>query len=183
MADRALGCDSFLLVAQGVVRFMRNSHDLGDIKPVGVRLSYHPSSPECSQGILDFFHRRDDTSIASKCARAGVAPTREECDRRRHPKGEALLLQQPRSAAAHAMKAKKWSWGGVTGMEFQAGGVLKTPWGEGAWGVMRDGVGLWCEFAGAIHLLTFEAVLDQPFGMFVSQRCGDGDIVVGREIM
>jgi hypothetical protein len=28
---------------------MKNSRDLGETKPVAVRLSYHPSSPECSQ--------------------------------------------------------------------------------------------------------------------------------------
>jgi len=56
--------------------------------------------------MLDFFNTRDEGSIATRCARAGVAPPREECDRRRHPKGEGMQLQQPRSAAAHAMKVR-----------------------------------------------------------------------------
>jgi hypothetical protein len=61
-----------------------------------------------AQGMLDLFEKRDEASVAAKCARAGVAPSRDQCDAKRHPKGQGLQLQNQRTVEAHATQAAKW---------------------------------------------------------------------------
>tara|TARA_B110000977_G_scaffold135556_2_gene172446 strand:- start:3313 stop:3552 length:240 start_codon:yes stop_codon:yes gene_type:complete len=77
--------------------------------------------------------------------------------------------------------------------------VLQTPWGEGTWGFIlsndeKSSITLpdktkvytnsvFVRFVGSLHVLTFEpSELDEPLGMFVSERCADGDMVVGRVV-
>lgn len=67
-------------------------------------------------------------------------------------------------------------------------GVLKTPWGEGKWGIAPKPKGLpWCappneclfvDFSGAAHHVRFDADLSK----FTSVRVGDGEIVNGTRI-
>ena len=67
-------------------------------------------------------------------------------------------------------------------------GVLKTPWGEGKWGIAPKPKGLpWCappneclfvDFSGAAHHVWFDADLSK----FTSVRVGDGEIVNGTRI-
>jgi len=78
-----------------------------------------------------------------------------------------------------------WSWGGVKPINFEDMGRLSTPWGEGSWGVIaeiRNGQALvFADFASQRHELSFEDVdLQQNTGMYVSKRCSDSNIVVGR---
>jgi hypothetical protein len=90
---------------------------------------------------------------------------------------------------AFVARHRVWSWAGMTPFRFAPGGKLETPWGGGAWGLAGAGGGagagaagnaLYVEFAGARMVLEFEPDAGQPFGMFISQRCADGDLVVGR---
>jgi hypothetical protein len=91
----------------------------------------------------------------------------------------------------------------VTPFSFGAAGALSTPWGEGAWGfvpvpknapssdvdaVVVDGRSVFANsvfarFVGAVHVLTFEPDDEgEPYAVFVSERCQDGDMVVGRAV-
>ena len=40
---------------------------------------------------------------------------------------------------------------------------------------------IFAEFVGTKHLLRFEESGGDPSGMFISERCTDGDVVVGRK--
>ena len=61
------------------------------------------------------------------------------------------------------------------GLEFRAQGELKTPWGHGKWGVLIDKPGVaFADFGGAMHEITFER-----WPVFISTRCGDGEVVRG----
>jgi hypothetical protein len=84
-----------------------------------------------------------------------------------------------------------FSWGGVPGLRFLEGGDLKTPWGKGRWGFIDKGKGqldnasVFAEFAGSKHLLTFENIGENNAlhdAVFVSERCSDGDQVIGRVV-
>ena len=111
----------------------------------------------------------------------------------------------PREEDAHALGRhfrlhRIWSWGGVTPFSFGAAGALSTPWGEGKWGFVpvprgaepKSGVvvaagrevyanAVFARFVGAVHVLTFEPDDEgEPYAVFVSERCQDGDMVVGR---
>ena len=113
----------------------------------------------------------------------------------------------PREEDSHALGRhfrihRGWSWGGVTPFSFGPAGALSTPWGEGAWGfiptkdtsnanenvVAIDGRAVYANsvfarFVGAVHVLTFEPDDEgEPYAVFVSERCQDGDMVVGRAV-
>jgi hypothetical protein len=85
-------------------------------------------------------------------------------------------------------REREWSWAGTPGMKFLEAGKLATPWGEGKWALVTASDGnvipnaLWADFAGTHHLLKFETPegSDAENSMFVSERCGDGSLVVGR---
>ena len=97
----------------------------------------------------------------------------------------------------------------MTPFVFGPAGALSTPWGEGAWGfiptkdtsnaedtedtsnenvVAIDGRAVYANsvfarFVGAVHVLTFEPDDEgEPYAVFVSERCQDGDMVVGRAV-
>ena len=120
-----------------------------------------------------------------------------------------LPAAAPKEEDAHALGRhfrlhRSWSWGGVTPFSFGAAGVLSTPWGTGAWGfipvpageeraradkvVFSDGRAVYADsvfarFVGAVHVLTFEpGEQGEPHAVFVSERCQDGDMVVGRAV-
>ena len=71
---------------------------------------------------------------------------------------------------------------------FEPGGALSTPWGPGNWGFVpagSDGPGVvMAKFVGTPHVLSFETAGEGAgavrHGMFVSERCTDGDMIVGR---
>lgn len=82
------------------------------------------------------------------------------------------------SATASAIVNTHWKWGGVPGLVFGSLGALKTPWGEGKWGIVpgdTTGEAIFADFASALHNLKF----DLPAGQFTSERVGDGEKVVG----
>jgi hypothetical protein len=74
-----------------------------------------------------------------------------------------------------------WAWGGTPGFKFLPGGELQTPWGEGKWGTVEGGpaASVEAEFVGSRHHLTFMEYYGEPFSVFRSVRCGDGDVVTG----
>jgi hypothetical protein len=87
-----------------------------------------------------------------------------------------------------SVREREWSWAGTPGIKFHEAGKLATPWGEGKWALVTASDGkviqdaLWVDFAGSHHLLKFETAegSDEENSMFVSERCGDGSLVVGR---
>ena len=95
---------------------------------------------------------------------------------------------RPRSSKlASAVLGTKWTWAGIRHMEFKPAGVLKTPWGEGKWGLAARPKGLplcappaeclFVDFSGAAHHVSFELPLH-----FSSTRVGDGEQVNGTRL-
>jgi len=90
------------------------------------------------------------------------------------------------SALAAKALDTKWKWSGIAGLEFHAGGELKTPWGSGSWGALIGGVDynddgfcavecLFADFGGGLHNIKFDA----EFQSFKAWRVGDAQTVDG----
>ena len=93
-----------------------------------------------------------------------------------------------RSSLAKSVQGTKWTWAGIPGMSFDAGGHLTTPWGKGVWGCLPTGVDyndngfcksgcLFADFGSALHNLKFDTSTE-PWS-FDSYRVGDGAHVPG----
>ena len=85
-------------------------------------------------------------------------------------------------------RERGWCGAGAPGRKVGGAGKWGTPWGGGKWALVTASDGnvipnaLWADFAGTHHLLKFETPegSDAENSMFVSERCGDGSLVVGR---
>ena len=92
-----------------------------------------------------------------------------------------------KSKLASAVLGTEWMWAGIKSMIFNDAGVLKTPWGEGKWGLAMRPKGmpqcappnecLFADFSGAAHHLYFDL-----HSKFVSVRVGDGEVVNGTRV-
>ena len=92
-------------------------------------------------------------------------------------------------ALCKSVLGTEWTWAGIRKMVFQDAGVLKTPWGEGKWGIAARPKGmpecfgegrqcLFVDFSSAAHHVSFELP-----NRFKSLRVGDGEIVVGKRLV
>ena len=90
------------------------------------------------------------------------------------------------SALASKVLNTRWKWATIPGLEFKAGGELKTPWSNGMWGALPEGVDynddgfcklgcLFADFGGALHNIRF----DRDIQTFKSWRVGDAESVSG----
>lgn len=87
-----------------------------------------------------------------------------------------------------AVLGTEWTWAGIKKLVFRDAGVLKTPWGEGKWGLAKRPKGmpecvasgsqcLFVDFSSASHHVSFQLP-----NRFKSLRVGDGEVVVGKRI-
>ena len=97
------------------------------------------------------------------------------------------------SKLASAVVGTSWTWAGIKSMTFKPGGVLKTPWGEGKWGLALRPKGmpqcappnecLFADFSSNAHNLAFDKDKDGGLGArFASLRIGDGETVEGKRM-
>uniref|UniRef100_A0A7S2GKJ9 Uncharacterized protein n=1 Tax=Haptolina brevifila TaxID=156173 RepID=A0A7S2GKJ9_9EUKA len=92
-----------------------------------------------------------------------------------------------KSPLATKVLGTEWLWAGIKSMIFNDAGVLKTPWGEGKWGVAMRPKGmpqcmppnecLFADFSGAAHHISFQLP-----SRFLSVRVGDGELVNGTRV-
>ena len=178
--------------------------------PVVVRLSFHPNeSVDRGKAVYEYYGLKGDQSALSVWSDSegrGVESTQSTCascgqdsTRLADAKKATSDEEDVHPLGKHFRLHRSWSWGGVTPFSFQPSGVLQTPWGEGTWGFIlsndeKSSITLpdktkvytnsvFVRFVGSLHVLTFEpSELDEPLGMFVSERCADGDMVVGRVV-
>jgi len=166
--------------SKGFFRFIRSDREVASMPPVAVRLSHHLERAERMQVISKRYHHKNEHALDEFGVASGTS----------HPycsKGPSAATVTPdlEALAQRTLVGQPWAWAGVKGLEFHADGFLKTPWGEGRWGVLDAGAAgttnalrVFSEFAGAKHVLAFDA--PEPLRMFVSSRCSDGDVVLGR---
>ena len=180
--------------------------------PVVVRLSYHANEPARLDDVHAYYLEGNANALDgwSDGERSSGSGGKEE--KRTDACAGALGAEARDARAGGRAPARAalpphrtWSWGGVTPLSFDPGGGLRTPWGEGEWGFVPslsaakatrgekeaaaskfDDDRVFANFVGATHVLQFEDEGEgedaKPFGMFVSERCHDGDMVVGRMV-
>mmetsp|Transcript_9978 Transcript_9978/g.45167 ORF Transcript_9978/g.45167 Transcript_9978/m.45167 type:complete len:1011 (+) Transcript_9978:321-3353(+) len=181
-----------------VFRFLRKDRrfkDRAEHAPVAVRLSYHPNEPGRLTDVYAYYLKGTSGALngwgdgvgrvkggdaggagSKACAQSGSLRPGQGTDEARNSELASRLATNP-----------NWSWGGVTPFVFEPGGALSTPWGPGEWGFVPapDGPGkVIAKFVGTPHVLSFETAGEGAGavrnGMFVSERCTDGDMIVGR---
>mmetsp|Transcript_33722 Transcript_33722/g.107136 ORF Transcript_33722/g.107136 Transcript_33722/m.107136 type:complete len:979 (+) Transcript_33722:200-3136(+) len=174
---------------KGVAHFMKNDPDLfpDRFTPVAVRMSYTPPARKggCARDVQRYYIGKTKTALENgDCQGSGTALEPALCaESREHPPSDG-----PRVLGALMAEGGKWSWAGHTGMVFEPDGMLKTPWGVGSWGTVKVGPStgfntnklhdmmIYANFAGARHRITYVPT----GGYMISQRCGDGDVVLLR---
>ena len=126
--------------------------------------------------VADFYVLPDASKAPLECSvlRSLVWNEEELADSPRVPPSS-------RDLARRVAKARTARWGTISGLRFEAGGVLHTPWDRrGRWGVLPDRPGtLFADFGGGQHELSWEESGDGGKLSFVSTRCSDGDVVRG----
>ena len=141
------------------------------VRPVAVKVS-HVGSDAKRQALKDLAAAGADAKAIVSARGGGAAGITASCG---SPRTFDAGLQP--ALVGHLGAHPKWSWGGGP-VEFQAGGKMVTPWGEGHWGpVAAEGgaMAMFADFVGARHHLTFEP----DFGTFQSHRCNDFDFIIG----
>jgi len=93
--------------------------------------------------------------------------------------------------ASYAL-GSEWTWAGIKSLTFNPAGKVKTPWGEGKWGLALKPKGLpqceapaeclYVDFSGAAHHLWFELPPASSEPKFHSVRVGDGEEVIGLRV-
>jgi hypothetical protein len=189
----------------------RRFTDPNEHTPISVRLTYHPNEAVERADALRRYYAEGETGAllswrdgegGGDAAGAAGASCADAASLRDSPPA-APKEEDAHALGRHFRLHRSWSWGGVTPFSFGAAGALSTPWGEGAWGfvpvpknapssdvdaVAVDGRSVFANsvfarFVGAVHVLTFEPDDEgEPYAVFVSERCQDGDMVVGRAV-
>jgi hypothetical protein len=98
----------------------------------------------------------------------------------------------PERVGAHPIASRlvgtAWTWAGIPGLEFTTTCVVKTPWGNGKWGVQVRSRNcdqacvdntIFMDFSGGLHSLVFQM---PELSSFESTRVGDGEKVLGKRV-
>lgn len=185
-----------------VFLFMRKDKQTKVHHPIMIDFSYHVRDIERMKDTYAYYSalKKNDAralseaetrfvswSVAGRTTSEGET-TAKLCQLKTSPPTKIEINSH--ELASNLIHGKAWSWAGVTEMKFLDNGELETPWGKGKWSFVKSGeakldaTALWADFAGAHHLLKFETPEgnEAKNSMFVSERCSDGTLVVGREV-
>jgi hypothetical protein len=166
-----------------------------------IHFSYHPGELERMRDAYAYYGASEDSSTVTEAfmkwsggpglAKAGD-DTSGACAAETHASAMSSSDVENHSFAKSLVAGGDWSWAGATPMKFLDEGALDTPWGKGKWSLVKDSHGsgvlptaVWADFGGAHHLLKFETPEGEGAAansMFVSERCSDGNLVVGRRV-
>ena len=169
--------------------------------PVMIHFSYHPGELERMRDAYAYYGAGEDSSTVTEAfmkwsggpglAKAGD-DTSGACAAETHASAMSSSDVENHAFAKSLVAGGDWSWAGATPMKFLDQGALDTPWGKGKWSLVKDSHGsgvlptaVWADFGGAHHLLKFETPEGEGAAansMFVSERCADGNLVVGRRV-
>lgn len=185
-----------------VFLFMRKDLSMADHVPIVIDFSYHVRDLERMRDTYAHYQAIKGGKVNQKAKEAfkkwGAADdksgtgedVRALCVAEVNSPKSAEITAHKLASSLVADEEREWSWGGVKSMKFLADGKLSTPWGDGKWALVSTGKGdfmpnaLWADFVGVHHFLKFETPegSDRENTMFISERCNDGSMVVGRAL-
>ena len=169
---RALSVD--LGSSSGQVLARQGQRVLASHKPVLVHIDYHADVVPRLRAAAGFLAGQADALRQLTAADTTThAAARPPCAGAREWNG----ADEAAPAVRAAVERSPWSWGGVPGFVFEAGGRLSTPWGPGQWGLHRGfEAALFADFIGTAHNIELSA------GIAVATRCADDNIVLMRSV-
>jgi hypothetical protein len=178
--------------------FMRKDQQLLEQNhiPEIVDFSYHPGNLDRARDTYAYF---DAVKTGSKKAAteqfmrwssgAGIGAGDDSAKLCAMQTSSPTADDVAKHALATRLRNEEWAWAGTAPFKFENLGELVTPWGKGSWSLVKEAGGyvsnaLWADFVGAHHLLRFETPegSDEENTVFVSERCSDGNLVIGRRI-
>ena len=180
--------------SKSMFRYMVDDEELIDVarhRPVSVHVNYHPEKLPRMQDVFVRYHgvadgvdlgggKGKDTPRASQGGMlawhfgVGLKSGKACREAPRMPAGQGL----DGSKLGAKLLGKGATWAGIKGMTFSSGGGLRTPWGGGTWGRLRDAPEtLFVDFMGQQHTLSEDAARGDAWPTLTSNRCGDSEKV------
>ena len=160
-------------------RYMRYDSDLyPNHRPASVHINYHPEKPDRMVSVIaQYWNGKKDAIEVWNWGegRKGI----EECAKR--PASNGIADSRLAQALVKKTSTRAGMWGGNRGLVLGEDGTLKTPWGEGKWGILphKDG-SIYMDFIGAAHVLELQSGSPDDANAqfeFKSKRCKDDDEV------
>ena len=173
-------------------RYMRYDPELYDgakgrsLRPISVHVNYHPEKPQRMVSLIDQYLKGERDAIAKWSWSEGLASNKPCNGRPENGMGAVDASKLAKMVRERATEMEKFGvdgmWSGVKGFTPKLDGTLKTPWGNGNWGVVpvKDADGkdvLFFDFIGAKHMVS-EGTLERGGEVrMISVRCTDGEKV------
>lgn len=175
-------------------RYMRYDAALYDadsgasLRPVSAHVNYHPEKPQRMVTLIAQYLKGERDAISKWSWSEGMA-SNEACTARPATAGAAPAEASSRlfsvvaaRVAEMAARGVDGTWAMNGGFTPQPDGTLKTPWGEGTWGVIPPDKAegkdrLFVDFAGTKHMIEEARVEKGGEVTMTSTRCNDGEKV------
>ena len=175
-------------------RYMRYDPQLYDgpkgrsLRPVSVHVNYHPEKPQRMVTIIEQYIHGERDAIAKWHWGEGMTFAKP-CVARPNAGDEALMQGShvakqvlARIAAMRSSGIQHGKWAGIEGFMPREDGTLKTPWGEGRWGVIPPGETdgkdrLYFDFINTKHMAEDDGTGGPGELHITSTRCNDGEKV------
>ena len=137
-------------------RYMRYDPELYDgakgrsLRPISVHVNYHPEKPQRMVSLIDQYLKGERDAIAKWSWSEGLASNKPCNGRPENGMGAVDASKLAKMVRERATEMEKFGvdgmWSGVKGFTPKLDGTLKTPWGNGNWGVvpMKDADGRMC---------------------------------------
>jgi hypothetical protein len=175
-------------------RYMRYDAALYDadsgasLRPVSAHVNYHPEKPQRMVTLIAQYLKGERDAISKWSWSEGMA-SNEACTARPATAGAAPAEASSRlfsvvaaRVAEMAARGVDGTWAMNGGFTPQPDGALKTPWGDGTWGVIPPEAAegkdrLFVDFAGTKHMIEEVRVEKGGEVTMTSVRCNDGEKV------
>jgi len=171
---------NYLCFVNSKVLFRQLRSTPGAAAPVAVQINYHHADAPARMAAAIHSYLDNQPAALKELPLAEVASSASSgseqaeaplsCERAEGSSGGTGEL--PSQLVARS----PYAWGGVGDMTFLSDGTLRTPWGDGKWGLHSPSA-IYADFVGAKHNVRM-----LPSGMGVSTRCSDNNVVLVRSI-
>jgi hypothetical protein len=175
-------------------RYMRYDARLYDaetgrsLRPVSAHVNYHPEKPQRMVSLIAQYLKGERNAISKWSWSEGMAfneacTVRPEKGKARTEGSRSRLYEMTKKRVAEmAARGVDGSWARHKGFTPKEDGTLKTPWGDGTWGVIPVDASngqdrLFIDFAGAKHMVESANVEGEGRLTMTSVRCNDGEKV------
>ena len=177
-------------------RYMRYDAALYDartgasLRPVSAHVNYHPEKPQRMVSLIAQYLKGERDAISKwswsegmafnkACTARPAAGARGAAEASKKSRLFSVVAARVAEMAAHGVDG---TWARNGGFTPKPDGTLKTPWGDGTWGVIPPQAAegkdrLFVDFAGTKHMIEEARVEKGGEVTMTSVRCNDGEKV------